>query len=127
MALNTFLVEDEPQLLENLSTAMALIVKARIVGTAETERDAADWFSTHAKEWDLAVIDLFIKDGTGFGVLANMPCHGPRQRIVILTNSASSANRSRCLRLGADAVFDKTRELDAFFEYCLRIEKTHLH
>ena len=40
------------------------------------------------------------------------------QRVVVLTNYATPDIRARCLELGADAVFDKSNELDDFFAYC---------
>jgi DNA-binding NarL/FixJ family response regulator len=38
--------------------------------------------------------------------------------VVVLTNYPTQEMRRRCLALGADAVFDKSNELEAFFEYC---------
>ena len=39
----------------------------------------------------------------------------------MLTNYATNDIRERCVRLGADAVFDKSHELDALFEFCLAL------
>jgi DNA-binding NarL/FixJ family response regulator len=38
--------------------------------------------------------------------------------VVVLTNYATPDIRRRALALGADAVFDKTNELDKFLGYC---------
>ncbi|MCY1360959.1 hypothetical protein D9M69_476090 [compost metagenome] len=43
---------------------------------------------------------------------------GPHQRVVVLSNYVTPDIRTRCQALGADAVFDKSRDLDAFIEYC---------
>ena len=37
---------------------------------------------------------------------------------MVLTNYPTPEMRRRCIALGADAVFDKSTELDAFFEHC---------
>jgi hypothetical protein len=37
---------------------------------------------------------------------------------VVLSNYVNADIRARCTALGADAVFDKSRELEAFFDYC---------
>jgi DNA-binding NarL/FixJ family response regulator len=39
--------------------------------------------------------------------------------VVVLTNYATADIRQRSLALGADAVFDKSNELDEFFAYCI--------
>ena len=39
--------------------------------------------------------------------------------MVVLTNYATSDIRRRSMALGADAVFDKSSELDELFAYCI--------
>ncbi|RYF68526.1 MAG: response regulator [Comamonadaceae bacterium] len=120
MALITFLVEDNSTIRDNLIPAMEDLVNASVVGYAETERDAALWLQAHANEWHLAVVDLFLKEGSGLGVLASCRERNSQQRVVVLTNYATRDIRERCMGLGADAVFDKSNELDAFLEFCNR-------
>ena len=118
MALITFLVEDNSTIRDNLIPAMEDLVNASVVGYAETESEAAQWLKAHAGEWHLAVVDLFLKEGSGLGVLASCRERSAEQRVVVLTNYATVDIRERCMKLGADAVFDKSNELDAFLEYC---------
>jgi ActR/RegA family two-component response regulator len=120
VSLITFLVEDNPTIRDNLIPAMEDLANASIVGYAETEGEAVRWLRTHAGEWHLAVVDLFLKEGSGLGVLANCRERGEHQRVVVLTNYATADIRERCLKLGANAVFDKSNELDAFLDYCNR-------
>jgi CheY-like chemotaxis protein len=42
---------------------------------------------------------------------------GPK--VVVLSNNATADKRKRCTQLGADAVFDKSNEIDALLEYCI--------
>ena len=118
MALITFLVEDNPTIRDNLIPAMEDLVNASIVGFAETESEAAQWLKAHANEWHLAVVDLFLKEGSGLGVLASCRERNASQRVVVLTNYATADIRERCMKLGANAVFNKSNELDAFLDYC---------
>ena len=76
--------------------------------------------SGHPADWDLAIVDLFLKQGSGLGVLE--ACQGRRgkQRVVVLSNYATEDMRKRCAQLGADAVFDKSNEIDALVEYCMQ-------
>ena len=43
----------------------------------------------------------------------------PRQQVVVLSNYATQDIRRRCVQLGADAVFDKSNEIDALLDFCL--------
>jgi DNA-binding NarL/FixJ family response regulator len=118
VALFTFLVEDNRTIRDNLIPALEDLVDARIVGFAETERDATGWMASHASEWQLLVVDLFLKEGSGLGVLRSCKNRAPVQRAVVLSNYISPDIRARCMALGANAVFDKSKELDDFFDYC---------
>ncbi|WP_415838321.1 hypothetical protein [Polaromonas hydrogenivorans] len=44
------------------------------------------------------------------------------QEVFVLTNMSSPYVRSRCLALGVDAVFDKTTEVNKFFERCKNLK-----
>ena len=118
MALLTFLVEDNRTIRDNLIPALEDLVSARVLGVAETETDAAEWLAAHAGEWQLLIVDLFLKEGSGLGVLRTCRLRHERQRAVVLSNFVNPDIRARCKALGADAVFDKSSDLEAFFDYC---------
>ncbi|AMM25875.1 response regulator [Variovorax sp. PAMC 28711] len=118
MALITFIVEDNKTIRDNLIPSLEDLANAAVAGIAETENEAIAWLETHRGEWHLAVVDLFLKQGSGLGVLAACRERGDQQRVVVLSNYATSEMKARCAALGADAVFDKSNDLDAFFEYC---------
>lgn len=115
-----FLVEDSALIRENLIVAMAELADTCVVACAESESEATDWLREHPHAWELAVIDMFLKEGTGLGVLKVCHARAPSQRAVVLTNYADVDIRAQCLAMGADAVFDKSTELDAFLEFCER-------
>ena len=119
MAISVFLVEDNQTIRENLIPALAEIGSASVMATAESEDEAIGWLARHKGEWDLAVVDLFLKQGTGLGVVRWCIGREPEQRVVVLTNYPTEAARSACMDVGADSVFDKSTELEEFFEYCL--------
>ncbi len=118
MALFTFVVEDNRTIRDNLIPALEDLADATVLGFAETETDAHGWLVSHAGEWQLLIVDLFLKEGSGLGVLRHCRNRLPRQRAVVLSNYVNADIRARCIALGADAVFDKSKELDAFFDYC---------
>ena len=91
---------------------------ACVVAVVETEREAVAWLTSHRTKWDVAVVDMFLKEGNGLGVIRACVPHTAQQRVVVLTNYATAEMRARCVLVGADAVFDKSTELDAFLTYC---------
>jgi len=119
LALITYLVEDNQTILENLIETLEEIASVTVVGHAATESEAKRWLSLHDGQWQLAVVDMFLREGSGLGVLAGCRQREPHQKVVVLTNFATPDIRRRSMALGADAVFDKSNELDEFFAYCI--------
>lgn len=119
MRLKTYLVEDNPTIRENLIATLEELVDIDAVGTADSENEAKVWLQNNPHAWDLAVLDLFLKQGSGLGVLAACRERKPSQKVVVLSNYATADIRQRCAQLGVDAVFDKSNEIDALVEYCL--------
>ncbi|RYF33824.1 MAG: response regulator [Comamonadaceae bacterium] len=118
MALITFIVEDSKTIRDNLIPSLEDLANAAIAGIAETESEAVEWLDAHRADWHLAIVDLFLREGSGLGVLAACRKRDPQQRVVVLSNYATPEMKQRCTELGADAVFDKSNDLDAFFDYC---------
>ena len=125
MALITYLVEDNKIVLDNLIEALQEIAAVEITGHSATQAEASHWLKLHNGEWHLAIVDLFLKEGSGLGVLAGCRNRKPGQKVVVLSNYATPEIRRRAADLGADAVFDKSSELDDLFAYCM--EQTAQH
>ena len=120
MRLKTYIVEDNPTIRENLIGTLEELAGVTAVGTAETENDGKAWLTDSQQEWDLAIVDLFLKQGSGLGVLAACRDRPSRQKVVVLSNYATADIRQRCAQLGVDAVFDKSNEIDALVDFCLQ-------
>ena len=119
MELRTYIVEDNATIRENLIGALEELASVKALGWAETENQARHWLAQHDANWDLAIVDLFLKQGSGLGVLEACRDRADGQRVVVLSNYATADMRKRCTELGADAVFDKSNEMDALVEYCI--------
>lgn len=119
MKLKTYIVEDNATIRENLIGTLEELAAIEPVGVAETEDDGKAWLTHHSSEWDLAIIDLFLRQGSGLGILAACHERKPHQRVVVLSNYATPDVRMRCAQLGVDAVFDKSNEIDALVDYCI--------
>jgi len=118
--LKTYIVEDNPTIRENLIDTLEELAGVTTVGTAETENESKAWLAENRDEWDLAIVDLFLKQGSGLGVLAACRDRPSRQKVVVLSNYATVDIRQRCAQLGVDAVFDKSNEIDALVDYCIQ-------
>ncbi|GGB10805.1 response regulator [Polaromonas eurypsychrophila] len=118
MALITYLAEDNQTILDNLIETLEEIADVKVAAHAVTQAEATHWLTLQDGKWHLAIVDLFLKEGSGFGVLAGCRNREPYQKVVVLTNYATPDIRKRACELGADAVFDKATELDALYAYC---------
>ncbi|MXN30410.1 response regulator [Delftia sp. CH05] len=127
MKLRTYLVEDNPTIRENLIATLEELADVEAVGIAETESAGTDWLQQNPDAWDLAIVDLFLRQGSGLGVLTACRERQPHQKIVVLSNYATPDIRSRCAQLGVDAVFDKSNEIDALMDYCMNIDTASLN
>jgi two-component system, OmpR family, response regulator len=120
MTFRAYIVEDSPMIRENLIETLQELALIEPVGTAETENEGKKWLAQNDAYWDLAIIDLFLKEGSGLNILEACRLRRPTQKMVVLSNHATTDVRWRCAQLGADAVFDKSTEIDALVEYCVR-------
>ena len=120
VSLKTYFVEDNPTIRENLIGTLEELACVTAVGSAETENDGKAWLNLNREKWDLAIIDLFLKQGSGLGILAACRDRLMTQKVVVLSNYATADIRRRCAQLGVDAVFDKSNEIDALVDFCLQ-------
>jgi ActR/RegA family two-component response regulator len=118
MPLPIFLVEDNVLIQNNLTAALEELSGAQVVGSAKSEPAAIAWLISHRGDWSLAVVDLFLEEGSGLGVVKWCRERSANQRVVVLTNYANGDVAQQAALLGADAVFDKSIGLDAFFDFC---------
>ena len=122
-SLKTYIVEDNVTIRENLIGTLEELTSIEAVGYAEAENEAREWLHTHGREWELAIVDLFLKQGSGLGVVQECLQREPHQKVVVLSNYATADMRERSRQLGADAFFDKSAEIDqllAYFEHAHR-------
>jgi DNA-binding NarL/FixJ family response regulator len=122
--LKTFIVEDSPVIRDNLIATLEELVPVRVVGSAEDEAGALAWLAgpeTPESKIDLVIVDIFLKSGSGLGVLRKAVTLPRTAKLVVLSNYATPDMRQRCLELGADRVFDKSDEIDALIQYCARL------
>lgn len=117
--LKTYIVEDNITIRENLVGTLEELTCISAIGYAETEAEASQWLVDHTDDWELAIVDLFLKQGSGLGVLQTCKDRRPSQKVVVLSNYATPDIRKRCAQFGVDAVFDKSNEIDGLIDFCI--------
>jgi len=107
--LHVLLIEDSPLIRERLAESLATPGRVEIVGQADSEQAAIGLLA--AAPWDVMVLDLQLRHGTGLGVLRALTTRRPpNAKVIVLTNYAFPQYRAKSLALGADYFFDKARE-----------------
>jgi DNA-binding NarL/FixJ family response regulator len=115
--LAVFVVEDNAEIQENLVGALEELTCVKVVGSAATEEAALAWLAQRS-DWDMLIVDLFLKGGSGMRLVQRMQRARPQQKIIVFSNYVNASVRKRCAQLGVDAVFDKSTEIDALVDYC---------
>lgn len=127
MPLNTILVEDSKTIQDTLVPALAELADARVIAIATTAAGAKEALEQWGSQWQMMVVDLFLSEGSGIEVLQALKQRAEpkaeNQHVYVLTNYATADMRRRCEQLGADGVYDKSTELDAFFERCCALPR----
>jgi two-component system OmpR family response regulator len=120
-SLDVFIVEDNLIVLESLVAALEELAPVHVVGSAADESVAVDWLAAGGEPVDLVIVDIFLRSGSGLGVIAAARRRRPEAALVVLSNYATDEMRSRCLATGADRVFDKSRDIDQLVAYCVAL------
>lgn len=118
--LRTYIVEDSSVIRENLIAALEESAPIEVVGVAEDECTAVNWLLGR-NSCDLVIVDIFLKAGSGLGVLKAIEALTSATLRVVLSNHATPDMRVKCIELGADQVFDKSNEIDELLIYFNRL------
>jgi DNA-binding NarL/FixJ family response regulator len=122
-ALQVYVVEDNAVVLESLVAALEELAPVHVMGTAADEGVAVDWLNAAGERCDLVIIDIFLRTGSGLGVLAAARRERPGAARVVLSNYATGEMQARCLAGGADRVFDKSRDIDQLVAFCIALSR----
>ena len=115
--LRVVIVEDSERILAHLAEELVGDRQSRASRARRAPRRRR-WRSLGQGDWDLAILDLQLKQGNGLRVLkaVRRSTHRLRATIAVFTNYAFPQYRKRSLELGADYFFDKSRELSRVVE-----------
>jgi DNA-binding NarL/FixJ family response regulator len=117
VAVRVFVVEDQKPMQELIRGLLEAVGGFELVGLASSETQATEWLLRHRGEWDLAIFDLLLSEGSGFTLVSR--CARERSgTVLVFSDFVTPAVEMRCKRLGADGVISKGRfgDLRAWLE-----------
>ena len=108
--MNALVVEDSPQIAERLVELVTVPDRVEVVATAATEDEALSACDKYTI--GLAIVDLQLAQGTGFGVIRRLRAAAGSSPacIVVLTNHAVPALKVAAFEAGADYFLDKSKD-----------------
>jgi two-component system, OmpR family, response regulator len=111
------MIEDSKEIVELVQDLLRHVGPFEVVAGLPTEMDGTAWLETadHPK-WQVAIIDLVLREGSGFNLIRRYREANENARILVLSDYTTPGIRVRCVELGADAVFSKG-EVKAFANY----------
>lgn len=108
--LRVLLVEDSAVLAARLEELLTQVPRVVLTGTVDAETSAIGAIQTG--EVDVVILDLHLRQGTGFGVLRGTARMLRRPVFVVLTNYAVPQYRHSAAALGVEFFLDKALEYD---------------
>ena len=105
------------------------IVRIRASGADSPSRwstEATAVASAQRDSIDVIILDLHLKQGTGFGVMRALATAHLKPRIIVLTNYDLPEYKNAALALGATHFLDKARDYGRLPEVLHEICETHL-
>ena len=122
-SLRVLLVEDSKVLTERLTEAIRQIPQVELIGTADTEATAVA--AAKRESVDVIILDLHLKQGTGFGVMRALAVAQLKPRIIVLTNYDLPEYKNAAIALGATHFLDKARDYGRLPEVLHEICEAH--
>ena len=114
--LKVLIADDSAPVAEMLAELIAQPGRVEVVGNADSEAAVLEAMRRLAP--DVVILDLQLRTGSGTDVIraARADPGLAATRLLVTSNHVSPQLRNGCLELGADAYFDKVKELHLLAE-----------
>lgn len=109
--LKVLIADDARPVAEMLAELVAGAARVEVVGLTDSQADTMEAIRTSHP--DVVLLDLQLKSGSGTDVIRAVRADAALAsvRIAVTSNHTSPQLRTGCLALGAEAYFDKVKEL----------------
>lgn len=110
-SLRIAVIEDSPEYLRAIKSALTALPQAVLVGSANTAAEGIQLVDRVNP--DLLLVDVFLKQGTGIEVLQYLHHLQPRpMAVAVMTSAPSPILEQYCRNLGAAGFYDKADGFD---------------
>ncbi len=120
--MRVFVVEASPGLSDRLLERLNVVQELTVIGVARNLIDAVRQITIKAP--DMVITDPELADGGGLALLhmlnARRAVRGTGPRVLLWTGDRDSRRWAVAQGLGAEARFDKAREVEQLVEHCRR-------
>jgi two-component system, OmpR family, response regulator len=121
--LRVLLVEDSARLAERLQEALAQLEGIELVAIVGDEKSAID--AVRREAVDVMILDLQLRQGTGFGVLRALGDSKPI--VVVLTNYSLPEYQRRAKEMGVQHFLNKSRDYEILPDLLLALKREREH
>jgi len=118
-ALRVLLVEDSPRIADRVRDLVEAEAGAEVVHVSQDEPDAIK--AAREYDADVMILDLQLRDGTGFGVLQALGDQRPTT--IIMTNYAQPQYRAKAKALGIEFFLDKSQDFERLAEILVTLDR----
>jgi two-component system OmpR family response regulator len=109
LPLRVLIIEDSALLAARLIELVNRLPDVDLIDSVDTEADALERISAGSP--DVLILDLHLREGSGFGVLRSVAgSTRPRPKIIVMTNFGLPEYRREAESFGVEAFLDKARE-----------------
>lgn len=103
-----YIVEDSQMMVERITEGISSIPRANIIGVSDNEQKALS--DIESLRPDFMIVDIRLSEGDGMSLLKNLKNHHPEIIVAMFTNYSLPEFKDKCLSLGADYFFDKSKD-----------------
>ena len=118
--LKVLLVDDSAVLKQRIAALIGSVEHVQLVGIADTEESAVETAKREAV--DVIILDLHLRQGSGFGVMRSLAASALKPRIIVFTNYDLPEYQKIATELGAAYFLDKSRDfgqVPALLQECM--------
>lgn len=123
LALRVLLVEDSRVLVERMRESLDALDNVEIVGSVADETAAVE--AVRAKAPDVVILDLQLKEGTGFGVMQRLG--DARPTIIVFTNYMLPEYQRLARALGVEYFLNKSVDYERLPQLLQEIGSSRPH
>jgi DNA-binding NarL/FixJ family response regulator len=103
-----YIVEDSKMMVERITTTISPIPGVDIIGVSDNEQKAVS--EVESLHPELMIVDIRLREGDGMNLLKYVKGRHPEIIVAMFTNYSLPEFKDRCMSLGADYFFDKSKD-----------------